>query len=144
VIVFEGIRFAAGNIMSPMKQIATTIISVSCLLGLLFIAPSALAKKAKAKSGTSKTAVANPKVKFQNDTNAALRDITTELKAKLTQDDLKAIRDDLRKVEQKADETAVEVRIVMLVGAGIAVVLGVLIYRLFSRIAPDSGKLSIT
>jgi tetrahydromethanopterin S-methyltransferase subunit G len=144
VIVFEEIRFTAGNIMSPMKQIATTIISVSCLLGLLFIAPSALAKRAKTKSGASKTAVANLNVKFENDTKAALRDITGELKTKLTQDDLKSIRDDLKKVEQKADETAFEVRIGMLVGAAIAVVLGVLIYRLFSRIVPDSGKLSIT
>jgi ABC-type transport system involved in cytochrome bd biosynthesis fused ATPase/permease subunit len=144
VIVFEEIRFTAGNIMSPMKQIATTIISVSCLLGLLFIAPSGLAKKARPRSGASKTVVANPNTKFQNDTNAALRDITTELKTKVTQDDLKAIRDDLKKVEQKADETAVEVRIVMLVGAAIAVVLGVLIYRLFSRIGSDSGELSIT
>jgi hypothetical protein len=143
VIVFEEIRFAAGNIMSPMKQIATTIISVSCLLGLRFIEPSALAKKAKPKSGTSKTAVANANTKFQNDTNAALRDITGELKTKLTQDDLKGIRDDLKKVEQKADEIAFEVRIGMLVGAVIAVVLGVLIYRLFSRM-PDSGELSIT
>ena len=143
MIVFEEIRFTAGNIMSPMK-LATTIISVSCILGLLFIEPSALAKRAKPKSGASKTAAANPNVKFENDTKAALRDITTELKAKVTQDDLKAIRDDLRKVEQKADETAVEVRIVMLVGAGIAIVLGVFIYRLFSRM-PDSGEaLSIT
>jgi tetrahydromethanopterin S-methyltransferase subunit G len=129
--------------MSPMKQIATTMISVSCLLGLLFIAPSALAKKAKPKSGASKTAASNPNTKFQNDTNAALREITDELKTKLTQDDLKGIRDDLKKVEQKAEETAFEVRIGMLVGAAIAVVLGVLIYRLFSRM-PDSGKLSIT
>ena len=128
-----------------MKQIVTTVVSVSCLLGLLFIAPSALAKKAKPKSGASKTAAANPNTKFQNDTNAALRDITAELKTKLTQDDLKAIRDDLKKVEQKADETAFEVRIAMMVGAAIALVLGVLIYRLFSRIVPDSGKsLSIT
>jgi len=119
--------------MSPMKQIATTIISVSCLLGLLFIAPSALAKKAKPKSGASKTAAANQDAKFQNDTNAALRDINSELKNKLTQDDLKAIRDDLKRVEQKADETAFEVRIAMLVGAAIAILLGVLIYRLFSR-----------
>jgi ABC-type transport system involved in cytochrome bd biosynthesis fused ATPase/permease subunit len=127
-----------------MKQIATPIIFVSCLLGLLLIAPSALAKKARPKSGASKTSAANPNVKFQNDTNAALREVTAELKTKVTQDDLKGIRDDLKKVEQKADETAVEVRIAMLVGAGIAVVLGVLIYRLFSRIVPDSGKLSIT
>ena len=139
MIVFEEIRFTAGNIMSPMKQIASSIISVSCILGLLFIEPSALAKRAKPKSGASKTAVANPNVKFE----AALRDITAELKAKVTQDDLKAIRDDLKKVEQKADETAFEVRIGMLVGAAIAVVLGVLIYRLFSRM-PDSGELSIT
>jgi tetrahydromethanopterin S-methyltransferase subunit G len=103
-----------------------------------------VAKRAKAKSGASKTAVANPNTKFQNDTNAALRDITGELKTKLTQDDLKNIRDDLKKVEQKAEETASEVRIGMLVGAAIAVVLGVLIYRLFSRIVPDSDKLSIT
>jgi tetrahydromethanopterin S-methyltransferase subunit G len=142
--VFEEIRFTAGNIMSPMKQIATTIISVSCLLGLLFIAPSALAKKAKPKSRTSQTPLAKTDATFQNDTRAALRDITTELKTKVTQDELKAIGDDLKKVEQKADETAVEVRIGMLVGAAIAVVLGVLIYRLFSRIVPDSGKLSIT
>ena len=142
MIVFEEIRFTAGNIMSAMKQIATTIISVSCLLGLLFIAPSALAKKAKA-SRASKTVVANPNATFQNDTNAALREITGELKTKLTQDDLKGIKDDLKKVEQKADETAFEVRIVMLVGAAIAIVLGVFIYRLFSRM-PDSGKLSIT
>jgi len=126
-----------------MKQTARTVISIWCLLGLLVIAPPALAKKAKA-SRASKTAVANPNAKFQNDTNAALRDITGELKTKLTQDDLKGIRDDLKKVEQKADETAFEVRIGMLVGAAIAVVLGVLIYRLFSRIAPDSGRLSIT
>jgi len=132
-LFFEEIRFTAGNIMSPMKQIATTIISVSCLLGLLFIAPSALAKKAKPKSGASKTAAANQDAKFQNDTNAALRDINSELKNKLTQDDLKAIRDDLKRVEQKADETAFEVRIAMLVGAAIAILLGVLIYRLFSR-----------
>jgi len=143
VIVFEEIRLTARNIMSPIKQIATTIISVSCLLGLLVIAPSALAKKGKS-SRASKTAVANPNTKFQNDTNAALREITGELKTKLTQDDLKGIKDDLKKVEQKADETAFEVRIAMLVGAAIAVVLGVLIYRLFSRIVPDSGKLSIT
>jgi hypothetical protein len=51
MIVFEEIRFTAGNIMSPMKQIATTIISVSCLLGLLFIAPSALAKEGEAQIG---------------------------------------------------------------------------------------------
>src|SRR5579864_5835136 len=126
-----------------MKQIATTIISVSCMLGLLFIAPSALAKKTKPKSRTSQTAAAKTDATFQNDTRAALRDINAELKAKVTQDDLKAIRDDLKKVEQKADETAVEVRIVMLVGAGIAIVLGVLIYRLFSRMQ-DSDKLSIT
>jgi ABC-type transport system involved in cytochrome bd biosynthesis fused ATPase/permease subunit len=144
VIVFEEIRLTAGNIMSPMKQIATTIIFVSCLLGLLFIAPSALAKRAKPKSRTSQTAAPKTDATFQNDTRAALRDITTELKAKVTQDDLKAIRDHLEKVEQKADETAVEVRIVMLVGAAIAVVLGVLIYRLFSKIVPDSGKPSIT
>ena len=130
--------------MSPMKQIATTIISVSCLLSLLSIAPSALAKKARP-SRTFKTAAANPNVKFQNDTNAALREITGELKTKLTQDDLKGIKDDLKKVEQKADETALEVRIAMLVGAGIAVVLGVFIYRLFSTIRLDSGEtLSIT
>ena len=130
--------------MSPMKQIATTIISVSCLLSLLFIAPSALAKKARP-SRTSKTAAANPNVKFQNNTNAALREITGELKTKLTQDDLKGIKDDLKKVEQKADETALEVRIAMLVGAGIAVALGVFIYRLFSTIRLDSGEtLSIT
>jgi hypothetical protein len=129
-----------------MKQAATTIISALCLLTLLFIEPSALAKKAKPKSRTPKTAVANSTVKFQNDTNAALQEIAGELKTKLTQDDLKGIRDDLRKVEQKADETALEVRIAMLVGAAIAVVLGVLIYRLFSRAMPDSGKpnLSIT
>ena len=130
--------------MSPMKQIATTIIPVLCLLGLLIIASSALAKKAKPKSRASKTAVTNPNTKFENDTKAALRDITGELKTKLTQDDLKGIRDDLKKVGQKADETAFEARIGMLVGAAIAVVLGVLIYRLFSRIVPDSGKLSIT
>jgi len=128
-----------------MKRIATTIISVSCLLSLLFIAPSALAKKSKAKSQTSKTAAVNPNVKFENDTNAALRDITGELKTKLTQDDLKGIRDDLKKVEQKVDEAAFEIRIVMLAGVGIAIVLGVFIYRLSSRITPDSGKtLSIT
>ena len=129
--------------MSPMK-IASTIISLSCILVLLFIAPSALARKAKPKSGAFKTAAANRNTKFQNDTNAALRDITTELKAKVTQDDLKAIRDDLRKVEQKADETAVEVRIVMLVGAGIAILLGVFIYRLFSRMRDSGEALSIT
>jgi ABC-type transport system involved in cytochrome bd biosynthesis fused ATPase/permease subunit len=145
VIVFEEIRFTAGNIMSPMKQIATTIISFSCILGLLLIEPSALAKRAKPKSGASKAAAAKTDATFQNDTKAALRDITTELKAKVTQDDLKAIRDDLRKVEQKADQTAVEVRIVMLVGVGIAIVLGVFIYRMSSRITPESGKpLSIT
>jgi hypothetical protein len=143
VIVFEEARFTAGNIMSPMK-LASTIISVSCILGLLFIEPSALAKRAKPKSRTSQTAVANPNVKFENDTRAALRDITTELKTKVTQDDLKGIRDDLKKVEQKADETAFEVRIGMLAGAGIAIVLAVLIYRLFSRIVPDSDRLSIT
>jgi len=88
--------------------------------------------------------VANPNVKFENDTKAALRDITTELKAKVTQDDLKSIRDDLRKVEQKADETGVEVRIVMLVGAGIAILLGVFIYRLFSRMRDSGEALSIT
>jgi tetrahydromethanopterin S-methyltransferase subunit G len=140
---FREIRFTAGNIMSPMKQIATTIISISCILGLLFIAPSALAKKARPKSRTSQTPVAKTDATFQNETRAALRDITTELKTKVTQDDLKGIRDDLKKVEQKADETALEVRIGMLVGAAIAVVLGVLIYRLFSRMA-DSGELSIT
>ena len=145
VIVFEEIRLTARNIMSPMKQIATTIISVSCLLGLLFIAPSALAKRAKPKSGASKTAAANQDAKFQNDTKAALQDINSQLKNKLTQDDLKAIRDDLKKVEQRADETAFEVRIGMLVGAAIAVVLGVFIYRLSSRIRPESGEnLSIT
>jgi len=96
-------------------------------------------------SRTSKTAAANPNVKFQNDTNAALREITGELKTKLTQDDLKGIKDDLKKVEQKADETALELRIAMLVGAGIAVALGVFIYRLFSTIRLDSGEtLSIT
>jgi hypothetical protein len=131
------------NIIVPMKQTARTVISVSCILGLLFIAPSALAKRVKPKSGAAKTAAAKTDATFQNDTRAALRDITTELKAKVTQDDLKAIRDDLKKVEQKADETAVEVRIIMLVGAAIAVVLGVLIYRLFSRMQ-DSDKLSIT
>jgi len=74
-----------------------------------------------------------------------LREITGELKTKLTQDDLKGIKDDLKKVEQKADETALEVRIAMLVGAGIAVALGVFIYLLFSRIRLDSGEtLSIT
>jgi tetrahydromethanopterin S-methyltransferase subunit G len=143
VIVFEEIRFTTGNIMSPMK-IASSLISLSCILGLLFIAPSALAKRAKPKSRTSQTTGAKTDATFQNDTKAALRDITAELKTKVTQDDLKAIRDDLKKVEQKADETAVEVRIGMLVGAAIAIVLGVLIYRLFSRIRPDSGELSIT
>ena len=144
MIAFEQICLTARNIMSPMKQIATTIIPVLCLLSLLFIASSAQAKKAKPKSRASKSAAVNSNVKFENDTKAALRDITTELKAKLTQDDLKGIRDDLKKVEQKADETAVEVRIGMVVGASIAIVVGVLIYRLFSRIVPDSGKLSIT
>jgi len=86
----------------------------------------------------------NQNAKFQNDTNAALREITGELKTKLTQDDLKGIKNDLRKVEQEADETALEVRIVMLVGAGIAVVLGVLIYRLFVRIMPDSDKRTLS
>jgi tetrahydromethanopterin S-methyltransferase subunit G len=142
VIVFDEIRFTAGIIMSPMK-LASTIIFVSCILGLLFIAPSAQAKKARPKSGASKTAAVKRDGTFQNDTRAALRDINAELKAKVTQDDLKAIRDDLKKVEQKADETAVEVRIGMLVGAAIAIVLGVLIYRLFSRMQ-DSDKLSIT
>ena len=132
--------------MLPMKQTATTIISVSCFLGFLFVAPSALAKKSKIKSRTSKTEVANQNAKFQNDTNVALREITGELKTRLTQDDIKGIKDNLRKVEQEADETALEVRIVMLVGAGIAIVLGVLIYRLFVRTMPDSAKrtLSIT
>jgi hypothetical protein len=127
-----------------MKQTATTIISVSCFLGFLFLAPSALAKKGKVKSRTSKTEAANQNAKFQNDTNAALREITGELKTKLTQDDLKGIKNDLRRVEQEADETALEVRIVMLVGAGIAVVLGVLIYRLFVRIMPDSDKRTLS
>jgi hypothetical protein len=126
-----------------MKHIATTIISVSCLLGLLFIEPSALAKKARPKPGASKAAVVNQDATFQSDTKAALRDINSQLKTKLTQDDLKSIKDDLQKVEQKADETAFEVRIVMLAGAAVVLVLCLFIYRLFSRIPPDS-TLSIT
>jgi len=65
-----------------------------------------------------------------------LREIKDELKTKLTQADLNVIKDDLKKVEQKADETAFEMKIVMLVGGVIALVLGVFINRLLARIRP--------
>lgn len=65
-----------------------------------------------------------------------MREIKDELKTKLTQADLNVIKDDLKKVEQKADETAFEMKIVMLVGGVIALVLGVFINRLLARIRP--------
>lgn len=120
--------------MWPMKTFATTMLSVSCFLGLLFIEPSALAKKVRAH--VPKAQVAEQAGAFQKDTTAALRDIKDELKTKLTQADLTAIKDDLKKVEQKTDETAFGMKIVMLVGGGIALVLGVFINRLFVRIRP--------
>jgi hypothetical protein len=107
-------------------------------LGFLLAPPSTLAKNAKGKSHTSKTALTEENVKFKSDTNATLQIMAGELKTKLTQDDLKGIREGLKKVEEKADETAFEMKIVMLVGAGVAFVLGVFINRIFARIIPDS------
>jgi hypothetical protein len=121
--------------MWPMKKFATTMLSASCFLGLLFIEPSAFAKKVRAH--VPKAQGAEQASTFQKDTTAALRGITDELKTKLTQADLNGIKDDLKKVEQKADETAFEMKIVMLVGGVIALVLGVFINRLFARIRPN-------
>lgn len=126
-----------------MKSIAISSLCAFTLLSALLLG---LSEPVLSKSHTAKKQVADQNVTFQNQTNATLRDMSGELRSKLTQEDLKGIREQLRKVEEKSDETAFQMKVVMLIGGGIAFVLGVLVTRLFSRIIPDSGKpdLSIT
>jgi hypothetical protein len=127
-----------------MKDTVITILSIFCFLAILFIQPSAIGKKATPRARTSKASVGEQNVNFQSQTNTSLRDIMDQLQTKVSKQDLKGIQDAINRAEKRADETAFEMKIVMLVGGGIVIVLGVLIKRLFARITPESGKQSLS